>query len=377
MVHPYIQSILDSEIAKTSKTLYVLNLKKLKELCLGKSLEYIVSNPHAMYKCIAKEYPNVTTRKNMVNAVKAVFKYADGLANAYPKEVEEWTTIHNKLRHHSELRQENGEFSQREAANWVDWPVVLAKLQELAEVEYGSDDHLLLAMYSLQEPLRQDFGCVRLVRRLPTMSTPTRENFMVFHKDGSVQLVLNEYKTAKKYKQYSRTVPIELATVITHSVKNTPRAYLFEDCTGSCYKSRNSFTKFSNGILKRLFKPKKVTVSVLRHSFISSIDFNAATPGSLFRAAKNMAHSIGMQQRYRRTPGVNVAQGDTLPMLHTTHNNTPVVSSSPAPNNIDHHQQQQQPVVVIREKHAPYYSHSTNTTTQAAQQNPSVRFITI
>lgn len=359
MVHPYIQSILDSEIAKTSKTLYVSNLKKLKELCLGKSLEYIISNPHVMYKYIAKEYPNVTTRKNMVNAVKAVFKYADGLANAYPKELEEWTIIHNKLRHRSELRQENGEFSQREAANWVDWPTVLAKLQELADVEYGSNDHLLLALYSLQEPLRQDFGCVRLVRRLP-VSVPTRENFMVFHKDGSIQLVLNEYKTAKKYKQYSRNVPYELATIITYSVKNNPRVYLFEDSSGSCYKSRNSFTKFSNGVLKRLFKPKIVTVSVLRHSFISSIDFNAATPGSLFRAAKNMAHSIGMQQRYRRNPGNNNnTQGDALPMLHSQHHHQLSVSSSHPPQNITlPSAPEQQPVVVVRENHAPSPSSS-------------------
>ena len=39
---------------------------------------------------------------------------------------------------------------------------------------------------------------------------------------------------------------------------------------------------------------------MMRHSYISSIDFTRATPGQLFNAAKHMHHSIGQQQLYRR-----------------------------------------------------------------------------
>jgi hypothetical protein len=41
-------------------------------------------------------------------------------------------------------------------------------------------------------------------------------------------------------------------------------------------------------------------VSLLRHSFISSTDFNEATPKELIQKAKNMTHSLLMQQMYRR-----------------------------------------------------------------------------
>jgi hypothetical protein len=65
---------------------------------------------------------------------------------------------------------------------------------------------------------------------------------------------------------------------------------------------KNSFTKWTNRSLARIFEGKRVTVNTLRHSYISNLDFNAKTPGDLMRSAKMMGHSVNQQQLYRRLP---------------------------------------------------------------------------
>ncbi|NBS69140.1 hypothetical protein EBT31_09535 [bacterium] len=88
--------------------------------------------------------------------------------------------------------------------------------------------------------------------------------------------------------------------IIHESLRQNPRKFLFVQDNGEPYRRRNSFTKFSNRVLERIFG-RNFTVSMIRHSFISEgIDFNKSPPGQLFDIAKNMHHSVAMQQLYRR-----------------------------------------------------------------------------
>ena len=151
--------------------------------------------------------------------------------------------------------------------------------------------------------LRQDFGNIRVLRGRPAIPKAYEQhNYIVILPNGSDgELTLNKYKTSSKYKTLTRQIPDKLIRVILASLRKQPRDYLFVDDRGLPYTKKNSYTKYSNRILQKIFN-KRVTVSTLRHSFISSIDFNASTPRDLFEKSRNMAHSIAMQQLYRKKP---------------------------------------------------------------------------
>ena len=312
-----IDGILSSEtLSDSSKTQYLEKLATLTKL-VGKPIEYLLDHPQQVAAIVSKRYPCPLTQRAFVSAVKALFHHNDHLKVTKAAQFQIYTDHQNLMSQAITDRYMAAEPSDKERRNWVPWPDVLERERQLAHTEYGSSDHLLLAMYCLIEPLRQDYGALRiLVDKEPPEGA--KGNFLAIARDGSWgKLVLNTYKTAKKYGTYTRALPPQLLSVIKASLVERPRAYLFVDDTGKPYRKSNSFTQFSNRTLRRLFG-KNFTVSLMRHSHISSIDFNASTPGELFQKSKNMAHSISMQQLYRRKveplPQLTVAKLPMQPM---------------------------------------------------------------
>lgn len=294
-----VDGILQAEkLGESSKMQYLEKLATLKKI-MGKPLEYIVDNPRHVASVLKQRYTCPLTQRAFIAAIKAVFNHTDGMRVEKADQFQQFTEYQNDMSQAVHERYMAAEPSDKERQNWVTWNEVMLKERQLAMTEYGSPDHLLLAMYCLIEPMRQDYGSLRiLVDREPP--TGVTGNFLVIASDGSSgRLVLNTYKTAKSYGTYDRTLPIQLLSIIKASLVATPRAYLFVDDSGEPYRKKNSFTKFSNRTLKRLFG-KSFTVSLMRHSHISNIDFNASTPGQLIEKSRNMAHSLTMQQLYRR-----------------------------------------------------------------------------
>ena len=287
-------------LSDSSKTQYLEKLATITKLT-GHPLEWVIDHPDEVHAAISRQYSSPLTQRAVIAAIKAVFHYNPDMRVTKAAAYNRFTEYQSVASQAITDRYMAAEPSDKERANWVPWPDVVAKERQLAATEYASSDHLLLAMYSLIEPLRQDYGALRIVvDRLPPTDAATPTNYLAIARDGSWgKLVLHEYKTFKKYGAYSRDLPLDLLRVIKASLIAKPRAYLFVDDGGKPYKLANSFTQFSNRTLKRIFG-KKFTVSLMRHSHISNIDFNASTPGDLFQKSKHMAHSIGMQQLYRR-----------------------------------------------------------------------------
>ncbi|KAL4852911.1 hypothetical protein ACK3TF_006039 [Chlorella vulgaris] len=285
-------------LSESSKAQYLEKLSTLTKLT-GQSLEWILDHPEEVYAAILKSYTSSSTHRAFIAAIKAVYHYNEGLQASKHAAYEKYAEYQAIASQVLQDRYMNAEPSDRERKNWVPWAEVLAKERELAATQCGSTDHLLLAMYCLIEPLRQDFGKLRvLLDRMPP-SDSTR-NFLAIARDGSWgKLILNQYKTAKHYSTFERDLPPNLLRIIKASLIAHPRRYLFVTEHGLPYEKSNSFTQFSNRVLKRLFG-RAFTVSMMRHSRISSIDFNVSTPGQLFSTAHNMRHSLATQQLYRR-----------------------------------------------------------------------------
>lgn len=299
-VHPYFQAIADTpSIGKSTKKLYIRNLTYLVEKT-QRPLEELIRRPRSTFQIIQREYENVKTRKTLIIAIKAIFKYVPELRCSEERAWKKWHDYFIRLDHQITTALRSGEPTSRERHNWVPWANVVAKEQDLARTEFGSWDHLLLAMYTLIPPARQDYNAVYIVHKKP--QEISRGNFIVLPEDTSLPatLYMNNYKTFKAYGTYTRELPLDLTKVIRASLNKHPRRFLFIQENGEPYLKRDSYTHFSNRALERLFG-KRFTVTMIRHSFISEgLDFNSATPGELFDAAKDMHHSLAQQQLYRR-----------------------------------------------------------------------------
>ena len=286
-------------ISTSSKMCYLRNLRTLQKLVTSKTLDEILLHPESVISLIKNRYENSQTRKAMAAAVKAVYKYVPDLRTKHPKQFMLWNAFHAAEDKVISTRVLNAEPSDRERENWVEWCDILAKENELSRLAFGSTEHLLLSMYTHIEPLRQDFGDVAIIPEMPRSTRDFMGNHLIVPDTGPATLVLQKYKTEHAYGVLKRQLTGDLTSIIRASLRLQPRGFLFVDARGNPYTKSNSFTKFSNRVLERLFH-KKCTVSMLRHSFISNIDFNQSTPMQLLQTCRNMGHSLVQQQMYRR-----------------------------------------------------------------------------
>lgn len=305
------------KLSVNTKGQYVERLTTLSK-AMGKSIEYFVTHPKEVAEFVQAKYKCPLTQRSFIVAIKALFHHNPDLKLTHAKHFNAFGVYQNAMSQEVHERYMNAEPSEKERQNWVPWPDVLAKERELAATEYGSTNHLLLAMYCLIEPLRQDYGAVRILVDKRPAPYATGNYLVISHDATQGTLILNDYKTAKSYGAFERALPANLMGVIRQSLVKHPRAYLFVDDSGDAYASKNSYSKFSNRILRKLFG-KSFTVSMMRHSHISNIDFNASTPGQLMQTSRNMTHSLAMQQMYRRkvepAPPVTVVKCHVAPHL--------------------------------------------------------------
>lgn len=295
------QQLMAASISEASKQCYLRNLRTLQKLHPGMSVEDMLINPTVVIDTIQKKYPNPQTRKAMSAAIKALFKHCPQLAAKYHAQAAVWNAFHSTQDQTIAARVMNSEMTEKERDSWVSWDHVLSKQRELSNKNYASDEHLLLSMYTLIEPLRQDFGNVAIIPSMPRNINELEGNYMVVPHQGPATIILSRYKTQGSYGVYHRELPVQLTDIVRASLQKQPRGWLFLNNRGEPFKSNNAFTQWSNATLERIFR-KRLSVTTLRHSFISSIDFNRSTPMQLMRTSRNMAHSLVQQQLYRRRP---------------------------------------------------------------------------
>eukprot|EP01045_Picozoa_sp_COSAG04_P007188 COSAG04_NODE_370_length_15729_cov_5.743506_1_plen_223_part_10 len=152
-----------------------------------------------------------TTRRNYLNAVIVVLKGLEGshaaletyekLRDKYNDDYAELVSSHTKTDRQKEL--------------WIEWPDFLALVEKLREQvsrfppkdwtpkqAQVYQDYLLALFYS-KYPLRNDLADTKVVGKAEhnalTEAEKKKQNFVVRHDTNKYTLVLNEYKTARKY----------------------------------------------------------------------------------------------------------------------------------------------------------------------------------
>jgi integrase len=230
-------------------------------------------------KTINKLYNDWVSKMNEQNEkLKAVI--ADGGSSKQKENMISWDevkTIFNKLKEKIE-------------DNVYKKPISRSQYSDLMKV-------LILGLYVLQIPRRsQDYFMMKMFNHPITIDK--NMNYLdIQHK----KFIFQNYKTAKVYGDEDVEINPELMSIIKKyiavhpQIKKGVKQYEVDFlCTydGKEFKN-NTITK----ILNSVFAPKKISVSMLRHSFISS-NKNSGVLKEIKKEAEAMGHTVETHLNY-------------------------------------------------------------------------------
>jgi integrase len=304
----YIDFIKNTKFLKDiTKKIYLKKLATIqKDICPGASMETIINNP-ALFKKNMEAYANKTkgriadslgnhARDILVTVIISLFLYNQQLKEDKYELYMEWKKIHDEIREPINNKYNSNEPTPKQKESYVSFDDVLKMRDSLKP---GSMERLLLMMYTEIPPVRSDYYHTRIYREIPPTFGTSTENHIVLNKKSPF-LVLEKYKTAKTYGLIVIDLPQKLVNEIEISLVEYPRNYLFTSPLGNPFDKENTFNKWANRILKRLFNKKNITLSMLRHIYISRRDLKLEEKSGLEQQqiAKLMGHSIEQQRKY-------------------------------------------------------------------------------
>ena len=253
--------------------------------------------PRVIFPWIQEQYPELATQKNLVTAVLAALKRMPTMNSLCRQALAIWLQASKELEAQQQARLKANEPSARQQRGYVDLRDVVRVRTSLAK---GSRQRLLLAFYTMIPPLRCDLNRVALLQCPASAATISQDdvdtvkenNFLCLPADRKKPaiLVLREFKTANSAGIWRRTLPMNLTQELWKSLQaESPRRWLFTTNSGSPYTAKN-FSKWCCSVLQNLFG-KPLTLTLLRHSYLNSMDWNKLTIAARENLASDMCHS--------------------------------------------------------------------------------------
>jgi len=271
--------------SETSLARYLYNLTRLKSL-MGindESLKWLKNTKKVIDFIEGLEAYSLNYKKSFYIAIVSLLK----LQNTLKKELEVYRA--KQLEYNTEQKKIYADqvLSPNEEPKFMAWPDILKAAKDMA---HGSEDHLVVSLYTLLPPLRNDFAKMKVVSELPEAPSG---NYLV-HNPKTSQIVLNEFKTSRRYGTQTIPVPAKLHTIIKKYLKANPTTILFN-------MNETHMSKKVGDVFEKLLG-KRVTINILRHSYISHMKRNEPSLKEKEGLAKSMMHSVTMDEMYRRIP---------------------------------------------------------------------------
>lgn len=184
-------------------------------------------------------------------------------------------------------------------------------------LQQGSKERLLLAMYTMIPPCRNNLACVKIYRQPPTEAdlTKYRGNYIVLPAEGQALICYRVFKTSHSLGEVRVALPDRLVTEIQSSLKIDKRSWLFTHrCDPTKPYSNASFSRWANAALERVCG-RPITCTLLRHVYstaaqqsydISKLDCRDEATTALYKSkllgiSRAMMHSTATFLKYRFT----------------------------------------------------------------------------
>lgn len=295
----YIEQVVDNPfINDKAKTTYKYAINAIKRICNNKSIHDILTTPTAYGpKLLSSNIPE-HSRKTYLTTI-LTFLRTSGLKANNKELFLQWYRYYMQISEAIAERERNNIPTERQVANNIDWEKVLRVRDTLP---IGTIPHVLLSIYTYVPPRRQmDYMAFRVYADPHATPVLNHNHFHLFSKKyNSPYMFINKFKNAKHFKAFfNKEIPPQLVKTIKLSLKNSPRDHLFVQENGEIFTAVNSFTQYSNRILKRIFDKPGMTVNVLRHSFATYANsLPNITVGERQRNAIKMGHSLRKTLEY-------------------------------------------------------------------------------
>jgi len=276
-------------LSDETKTSYKNIIKSIIKKCGNVSLEEIVLNPDKYKNAIDME-DNMKSRKLNYMTILALFKHLK-LKDINEIEYNKWRENASETIKIVDNDEKNHVSTKRQDDGMISWENIIKKRDEM---EIGSLDHLLLTMYISFTRRQEDYASVRIYNGVKEID----ENINYINLrplDGREAYIhIKKYKTGKIHGIFEEDIPDILKDSLLESLKREPREYLFGN-----YVKGNSFQKWCNRQLKRIFENKDMSVNILRHSishYINNIPKIKYSEREKY--ARRMGHSVTKQLQY-------------------------------------------------------------------------------
>lgn len=288
-------------LKKNSKQIYLKQLNEIQSNFFTKrpSLYWVITHPYK-FKTALLNYGERSEngrldKKLSRNSLSAFIVPIISLLMAFreiqedkPQLLQEWKKLKEEIVDNSHVM--NNEPTERQQKALMTFEEIEQIRDKLPE---GSEERLIISLYTLIEPIRSNFDKIKIYNTVPK---DVKGNYLDMKKK---KLIINKYKTDKIYGKNVIDLPKELMKQINKSLSLNPREYLFVQSNGQTFNS-NSWNTYANRILKRIFKNKGFSLSMFRHIYLSRKDLNLQdkTLKERKEIADKMGHSVSTQSKY-------------------------------------------------------------------------------
>ena len=243
-----------------------------------------------------------STLKTRITGIVSAFKLCDALAamDVDGKARAFWQSVHHEELRAADSRAKSNVVTPEQTANMVTLKQILAAARSLThDTLEQSQDKVLLTVAALVPAKRADWARLRVVAS-PADVRDTENGIAVA--PNRVVLVLNTYKTSRKYGRHEETIEGEAADVIRASLKRHKRNFLFTSPRRQDGMSNDSFSTYFARTFEAHMR-KRVTIDLLRHIWVTqNVDPRRMTVGEIEDLARKMLHGVETQRLYFLVP---------------------------------------------------------------------------
>jgi len=298
-------------VSESSATAYIQNLYSLNDKKPFKNLMFL--KKYDEIKERLSKYADSTQKTYLASIVSALSLM--GTSKVYGTAYRYWREqMNDKVAEVAESTEE-GEMTDKQKEAFISWEDVMKRQDELRQSASAlqakrsvSDKeyetllmNVVLSLYTSLPPRRNlDYTNMFIVRKKADKTDDTSKNYLDL---VNGRFIFNRYKTAKTHGQQIMVIPEVLMNDIKYYMKHHPQAktsgaLFLVHHDGSQLNPTNGMTR----LLNKVFAPKKVASSMLRHIFLTQ-KFgagSAAAEADADRAetAEAMAHTVGTQRSY-------------------------------------------------------------------------------
>ena len=287
---------------KSEKTLenYQSTINRLKTMFGGTFIGEL-SNANKVIEKINKEYDNLNTRRSYFSRIMKLIK-ENPKWKVPNTALKKYQNAFQQLEKKRIAQEDSNEPTPKEKANWVPFDKLMELREELgpkAKSFNGYQDYLIMSLYTMNPPVRLDYTPMKVITRL-TKNIDKSINYLLWSK-GQKKFIFNNYKTERFHGPNEIKITGNLQKIIQtwFDKYNPKKQWLLLDKNKEDPMTQNGLSQRVRAIIEK-HTGKKAGVSMMRHSFISTMINGMTNLKTRKRIAKQMGHTVLEQLKYKK-----------------------------------------------------------------------------